>query len=62
MAEAACHRWRLVPLILLMGLGGHAVTHALAPAEPTLAQLGLSPLAYALLTLVPHVGQACVSG
>ena len=50
-------RWRLVPLILLMGFGGHVVAHALAPAAPVLGQLGLSPLAYAVLTLVPHLGQ-----
>ena len=49
--------WRLVPLVVALSFGSHAVGHALAPAEPTLAQLGLSPMAYAVLSLSPTVGQ-----
>ena len=48
--------WRLVPLALGLGVGAHAISHALAPAEPLLAKLGFSPLAYACLTVLPHVG------
>lgn len=49
--------WRLVPLTLLLGFGTHAISHALAPVEPLLADLGLSPICYAMLTLTPHIGQ-----
>ena len=46
--------WRLVPLALGLGVGAHAISHALAPAEPLLAKLGFSPLAYACLTVLPR--------
>ena len=30
-------QWHLVPLVLVLGMGSHAVAHALAPTEPLLA-------------------------
>lgn len=51
--------WHLVPLILAISIGSHATTHALAPAEPKLAEIGVGPIAYALLSLVPTLGQIC---
>ena len=50
-------RWDLVPLVLLVGLGSHTISHALAPSEPLLASLGLGPISYALLTQIPHLSQ-----
>lgn len=43
----------LVPLIICLGLGGHAGKLALAPAQPALEALGLSPTAYAILASIP---------
>jgi len=45
-----------VPFILLLGLGGHASKNALAPAEPALHDMGLSPIAYAVLAASPIFG------
>lgn len=49
-------RWHLVPLVLLLGFGEHCIAHALMPTEPALAQLGLSPMLYGLLTVMPKAG------
>ena len=49
--------WWLVPIVLLLGFGAHASSHALAPAEPVVEANGISPIAYSVLTLVPTVGQ-----
>ena len=49
--------WWLVPIVLLLGFGAHASSHALAPAEPVIEANGISPIAYSVLTLVPTVGQ-----
>jgi hypothetical protein len=50
-------QWGLIALTLALGFGSHSISHALAPVEPLLADLGLSPICYALLTLTPHIGQ-----
>lgn len=50
--------WRLVPLVLALGLGGHASTQALSAAEPSLYSHGVSPLAFSVLAIGPHVA-AC---
>jgi len=46
--------WRLVPLVLGIGLGGHAATQALNAAEPLLHEEGLSPMLFSVLTIGPH--------
>eukprot|EP00931_Biecheleriopsis_adriatica_P046075 TRINITY_DN2643_c0_g1_i2.p1 TRINITY_DN2643_c0_g1~~TRINITY_DN2643_c0_g1_i2.p1 ORF type:complete len:450 (-),score=60.23 TRINITY_DN2643_c0_g1_i2:116-1465(-) len=45
-----------IPLILLLGLGSHASKNALAPVEPALRALGLSPLGYAFIAAAPVLG------
>jgi hypothetical protein len=40
-------------LAVLLGVGAHAGKESLAPAEPALESLGLGPMAYALLTVMP---------
>ena len=42
-------------LALALSFGSHASTQALAPAESALAELGVSPLGYAALTVSPIV-------
>ena len=46
-----------VPLILLLGVGAHATKLSLGPAEPGLKKAGLSPMAFALVSVVPALGQ-----
>ena len=59
--SGAVRRWGLVPLVLALGFGSHAITHALTSSEPSLAKLGLSPIAYALLSsVVPRARQRSV--
>ena len=55
-AYAGAVQWRLVPLVLLLGLGSHCIAHALVPSEPALARLGLTPLLYGILTVLPKAG------
>ena len=50
-------RWCLTLLVLLFAVGAHASGHALMPLAPALEHAGVSPMAYALMTLVPTVGQ-----
>eukprot|EP00931_Biecheleriopsis_adriatica_P035897 TRINITY_DN20689_c0_g1_i1.p1 TRINITY_DN20689_c0_g1~~TRINITY_DN20689_c0_g1_i1.p1 ORF type:complete len:477 (-),score=53.96 TRINITY_DN20689_c0_g1_i1:198-1628(-) len=45
-----------VLLALVFGMSAHAAKNALAPAEPMLHRLGLSPVAYALLSAFPQFG------
>eukprot|EP00931_Biecheleriopsis_adriatica_P046076 TRINITY_DN2643_c0_g1_i3.p1 TRINITY_DN2643_c0_g1~~TRINITY_DN2643_c0_g1_i3.p1 ORF type:complete len:442 (-),score=48.46 TRINITY_DN2643_c0_g1_i3:232-1557(-) len=45
-----------IPSILLLGLGSHASKNALAPVEPALRALGLSPIGYAFITAAPVLG------
>lgn len=47
------NRWHFVPVVIATGLGSHASKQALAPLMPALANAGVSPLAYALLTIAP---------
>ena len=42
--------------MLLLGLGSHCIAHALVPSEPALARLGLTPLLYGILTVLPKAG------
>jgi hypothetical protein len=49
-------KWTLVPLVLLLGFGSHCVAHALSPAEKDLAELGLGPMLYGMLILMPKLG------
>lgn len=53
--DGAPSRWRLVPLVLGMGLGGHAATQAFTAAEPALHEAGLSPMQFSALSLAPHL-------
>ena len=46
-----------VPAIMLFGLGAHSTKQALAPAEPALHSAGMSPIGYALVSVMPAVGQ-----
>eukprot|EP00933_Yihiella_yeosuensis_P074401 TRINITY_DN8331_c0_g1_i1.p1 TRINITY_DN8331_c0_g1~~TRINITY_DN8331_c0_g1_i1.p1 ORF type:complete len:535 (+),score=45.60 TRINITY_DN8331_c0_g1_i1:74-1678(+) len=55
-----CHlRWQVL-LVLLFGMSAHATKNALAPAQPALEQLGLSPLLYALVSASPVLGSICL--
>lgn len=47
--------WHLVPLVLGLGLGGHASTQALSAAEPTLHAHGMSPMVFSIISIGPHV-------
>jgi len=43
-------------LLLLFGMSAHAAKNSLAPAEPMLHTLGVSPVAYACVSAVPQIG------
>jgi hypothetical protein len=47
--------WHLVPLVLGLGLGGHASTQALSAAEPALYEWGMSPMVFSVIAISPHV-------
>lgn len=56
-ATETAQRWWLVLPIILLGVGAHATNQAMAPAQPALEALGLSPIGFALVTIAPHLGQ-----
>eukprot|EP00930_Biecheleria_cincta_P035559 TRINITY_DN24453_c0_g1_i1.p1 TRINITY_DN24453_c0_g1~~TRINITY_DN24453_c0_g1_i1.p1 ORF type:complete len:517 (+),score=65.92 TRINITY_DN24453_c0_g1_i1:87-1553(+) len=45
-----------VPLVVLLGLGAHVSKNALAPAEPVLEQLGMSPIEYSVISSMSVLG------
>ena len=61
-APAPPRRWGLLPLVVLLAIGGHAATHALASAEPALHAAGLSPSAFGVLTIMPQLSAMLLPG
>lgn len=54
--NAPRQRWELVLAVIMIGFGAHATNHALTPVQPDLEALGMSPILYALITLLPQLG------
>lgn len=48
--------WRQVPVVLLFGVSAHAAKNALAPAQPALSQMGMSPILYSIIAASPMLG------
>lgn len=52
--------WRHIPLVLLFGVSAHAAKNALAPAQPALEDMGVSPVLYSILAISPMFGSVAL--